>query len=276
MIRFKNVNFSYGEKVVLEDIDLEIRKGEFIGVIGSNGSGKTTLLKLMNGLLLPTSGEVEVDGKKTSIQEQNWEIKKLAGYVFQNPENQIVGVTVEEDLVFGMENIGLSPSEMRKRIKEVLKFVGLEGYEERSVSSLSGGQKQRLAIASVLAIGPKYFLLDEPTSMLDPNGRREVLEVLERLRHSGKTIVMVSHDLEELMECDRFLFIHERKILIDASPLNTLRKILESNELIRCIDIPDSIRFQILLEKHRYIEKKKKLLNKNELIKVVKKLVNSV
>lgn len=276
MIVLRDVAFSYGQKKIFKGINLKIREGEFVGIIGSNGSGKTTLLKLMNGLLLPTNGEVEVDGKRTLIQEQNWEIKRLVGYVFQNPENQIVGVTVEEDLIFGMENVGLSPNEMKNKMKEVLKFVELEGLEERNVSSLSGGQKQRLAIASVLAIGPKYFLLDEPTSMLDPNSRKEVLKVLSKLKQSGKTIVMVSHDLEELVECDRFLLIHEGKILIDDSPMNVLKIILKRNELLKYIDIPDSIKIQILLEKYQFIQENQGLLKKNELIKVVKNLVNRV
>ena len=275
MIVFKDVGFSYGEKKIFKKINLEIKEGEFVGVIGSNGSGKTTFLKLMNGLLLPTNGEVEVDGRKTHVQKQNWEIKKLAGYVFQNPENQLVGVTVEEDLIFGMENIGLSPDEMKKRMRKVLNFVGLRGFEKRNVASLSGGQKQRLAIASVLAIGPKYLLLDEPTSMLDPSSRKEVLEVLSKLRYSGKTIVMVSHDLEELTECDRFLFIHRGEILIDGLPFDVLKKVFEDDKLLEHIDIPDSVQIQILLEKHG-VMKNKKLLNKHELLKVVMNFVDRI
>ncbi|MDN5337192.1 MAG: energy-coupling factor transport system ATP-binding protein [Thermotogaceae bacterium] len=275
MIVLKAVSFSYGKEMILKDIDLRINEGEFVGIIGPNGSGKTTLLKLMNGLLIPNAGEVEVDGMKTNIQEQNWEIKKIAGYVFQNPENQIVGITVEEDLVFGMENVGLPVDEMKRRIKEVLQFVGLEGFEKRSVNSLSGGQKQRLAVASILAIGPKYFLFDEPTSMLDPNSRKDFLQVLKKLRESGKTIVMISHDLEELIECNRLLFIYDGRVLLDDKPVKALKDILENGEMIKYVDIPDSIRFQILLEKYGLIDKKDYLLKKIELIEVVKDLVNT-
>lgn len=275
MIKLKTVSFSYGKEVILKDINLRIEEGEFVGIIGPNGSGKTTLLKLMNGLLIPTAGEVEIDGMKTSFPEQNWEIKKIAGYVFQNPENQIVGVTVEEDLAFGMENVGLPPDEMKKRIKEVLKFVGLEGFEKRGVNSLSGGQKQRLAVAAILAIDPKYFLFDEPTSMLDPNSRSDFLKVLKKLRKSNKTIVMISHDLEELIECTRLLFIYEGRVLLDDKPVKVLKDILENDEMNQYVDIPDSIRFQILLEKYGLIDKKDYLLKRIELIEVVKDLVNS-
>jgi len=208
----KNIGFSYGDNEILKDISLEFKKGEFTGLVGDNGSGKSTLMKIISGIF------TEFDGKVIFKDEElNEDSRIKVGYIFQNPENQIVGVTVEEDVAFGLENIGVEREEMIKRIKWALEVVGLKGLEKSDPNALSGGQKQRLAIASIVAMEPEVILMDEPTTMLDPVGRREVYKVIKKLVNLGKTIVIASHHSADLEEVSRIIALKQGKVHFDGS-----------------------------------------------------------
>jgi len=215
----EGVSFSYSGNPVLEDLDLTVSEGEFLAVLGYNGSGKSTLAKLINGILLPTEGKVYVDGMDTSDESLLPEIRKTAGMVFQNPDNQIVATIVEEDIAFAPENLGLEPAEIRRRVDDAIKAVGLEKHIKDAPHKLSGGQKQRVAIAGVLAMRPRCIILDEPTAMLDPKGRSLVMNVIERLnRESGITVVLITHFMEEAALADRILVLADGKVALQGTP----------------------------------------------------------
>ncbi|MEW6063773.1 cobalt ABC transporter ATP-binding protein [Desulforamulus profundi] len=221
VINIQGVSFSYpgtNNRIVLDNINLDVYAGEMLVLLGPNGSGKSTLARLMNGLLAPTGGQVLVDGLDTADETSLWQIRKQVGMVFQNPDNQLVAALVEEELAFGMENLGFPPEEMKKRIKELSARMQLEEFLDFPPHRLSGGQKQRVAIASVLAIEPQVLVLDEPTSMLDPAGRREVLSELARLKQSGKTVVLVTHDMTEAVAADRIVVLEQGKTAFVGSP----------------------------------------------------------
>jgi energy-coupling factor transport system ATP-binding protein len=207
----KNLSFKYGDNEVLKNVNLEIEKGEFIGLVGYNGSGKSTLLKVMSGILQPYSGNVYF--KNEPLDEKN---RIKIGYIFQNPENQIIGVTVEEDVAFGLENIGVSREKMIERINRALSIVNLKGFEHADPNTLSGGQKQRLAIASILVMGPEVILMDEPTSMLDPKGRNEIYSVIKNLIKMGETIIIASHQPSDLEEVDRIIALDKGEIIFNG------------------------------------------------------------
>ncbi len=220
-IEVKNVKFRYPQtkKDALGGIELSIEKGEYVSVIGHNGSGKSTLARLMNGLLLPTEGEVLVDGFSTADKQKLFEIRKRVGVVFQNPDNQLVASIVEDDVAFGPENIGVPRKEIGERIDFALKAVGMEEYRKSTPSRLSGGQKQRVAIAGVLAIRPEMLILDESTAMLDPRGRKEVTEVVERLnRENGMTVLTITHYMDEVCRSDRVIVLSDGQIVMQGTP----------------------------------------------------------
>ncbi len=225
MIKFENVSFEYENVKVLENINLEIGEGEFIVVLGLNGAGKTSLFKLMNGLILPTSGTVSVDGIDTKDDENIWNLRKNIGIVFQNPENQIVGTTVEEDVAFGLENLGIQRDEMLKKIDEALKFVGLENLKDVEPHRLSGGQKQLLCVADIFAMKPKYMVMDEPTSMMDPVSREAILKTLVKLHESGHTIIFSTHLLDEIVIAKRIIYLKNKHILFDGNIVQIVEKI---------------------------------------------------
>ncbi len=227
MIEFKNVSFSYEDESVLDSVTLSISEGEMVAVLGLNGSGKTSLFKMMNALLVPAQGKVVIDGMESDKKENVWEIRRKVGMIFQNPENQIVGTTVEEDIAFGMENIGIPREEMLKRVKEVLKFVGLSGMEKIEPFHLSGGQKQLLCVASVLAMRPKYIIMDEPTSMVDPLGRKMILKTMKDMNKLGKTVVFSTHILDEIVIARRVVYLRNGRIVYDGNPINVLREVRE-------------------------------------------------
>ena len=224
ILELKNVSFDYflnGETALraLDNISLTIKKGEYIALIGSNGSGKSTLARLLNAILVPTSGEVWVDGLLTSREEHRWEIRRRVGMVFQNPDNQIVATTVEEDVAFGLENLGIDSSQISRRVTEALERVGLSSFRHHAPHLLSGGQKQRLAIAGIIAMRPRCLVLDEPTAMLDPRGRREVLDTIQRMnRQEGVTVVHITHFMEETLEADRIVTMDRGKIVQNGKP----------------------------------------------------------
>ena len=220
-VLIKDLSFRYRAKgdYVLNNLNLAVEEGEFVAVIGHNGSGKSTLAKLMNGLLQPTQGEVCVGDYRTGDKQSLFEIRKRVGVVFQNPDNQLVASIVEDDVAFGAENIGLPREEIGERIEFALSAVGMEEYRYSTPARMSGGQKQRIAIAGVLAVRPEVLVLDEPTAMLDPRGRREVMEVVERLnRENGMSVVLITHYMDEVAKADRVIVLSDGRIAMTGSP----------------------------------------------------------
>ena len=211
MIKGSRLGFSYfwdGESIpVFEQANIELKEGEWTAILGCNGCGKSTLVRLMNGLLQLQDGNLSVNGINAGNHANKWELCKICGMVFQNPDNQFVSSVLEEDIAFGLENAQVPEREVTSKVKAALELVGLEGYEKRSPSSLSGGQKQRAALAGVLALNPEILIFDEATSMLDPKGRREVLAKMKKLRDCGKTVVMITHDVEEAVLADQVILM---------------------------------------------------------------------
>ena len=221
-VRFDNVKYSYrdgGADFAVNGVTLSVREGEFVAVLGRNGSGKSTLAKLINALLVPTEGSVKVFGMDTSDDKQTFEIRRNAGMVFQNPDNQTVASVVEDDVAFGPENIGVPREEIGRRIDFALDAVGMQAFRHATPARLSGGQKQRIAIAGVLAIMPKILILDESTAMLDPKGRREVMDVVKRLNREQKmTVLLITHFMDEALEADRAIVMHRGEVVMDGAP----------------------------------------------------------
>lgn len=224
IIEIRDLHFSYEieeEKPaeVLKGINLDIEEGEFVAVLGHNGSGKSTLAKHINAILVPSSGKVYVDGIDTADECKIFDLRQRAGMVFQNPDNQIVSSIVEEDVAFALENLGVTYDEMRKRVDDALKAVNMYEYRLHSPAQLSGGQKQRIAIAGIIAMRPKCIILDEPTAMLDPQGRREVMEVIRKMnREQGVTIVLITHYMDEAAQCGRVIVMDKGTVVLDDTP----------------------------------------------------------
>lgn len=271
IIEFNNVTFRYEsdeEGVTLppavSDFSLKIYEGEFVAVLGHNGSGKSTLAKLANGLLLPESGTVTVSGMDTKDEEKDIEIKQTVGVVFQNPDNQIVATIVEEDVAFGPENLGIEPSEIRRRVDDSLKIVGMYKYRRHEPHKLSGGQKQRVAIAGIIAMEPRCIILDEPTAMLDPVGRRDVMKAIKCLnKELNITVVYITHYMEEACEADRIVVMDDARLLMDGTP----REVFSNTEKIRSIglDVPQTCSLAEMLRKDG-IRLKNDLLSIDELV----------
>jgi energy-coupling factor transport system ATP-binding protein len=245
-IEVRDLSFSYEGSSVLEGISLKVDEREFIGIAGPNGSGKSTLAKCLNGVLLPSAGDVIVDGLPVADTTKQWIIRQKVGLVFQNPDNQLVASIVEEDVAFGPENLGIPPAIIRERVSYALTRVGLLAERKRLVSTLSGGQKQRVAIAGILAMRPKYIVLDEPTSMLDPLGRKEVLSTVLQLREEGVGIVYITHHLEELVYADRIVLLYKGRVFKEGSP----RQILTDEDTLKAIglDTPDIVSLGLKLK----------------------------
>ncbi len=229
----ERVSFSYpaSERPALSEVGFELRRGEYVGVVGPNGGGKSTLVRLLNGLIKPDSGRIRVSGHDPATEP--FEVRRHLGILFQNPENGLVAPFVEDDVAFGLENLGVPREQMRDRVTRAIRAVGLEGYERREPHTLSGGEKQRVALAGLLAVEPGILVLDEPTSMLDTAGRREVLERLEALR-ARKTVLHVTHHLEELMNADRILVLNGGDLVADRTPesLFSDADLLRENRLV--------------------------------------------
>jgi len=253
VIEFKNVSFSYlsPERIdVLKNVNLKIDKGEFVSIIGRNGSGKSTLARLISVLLLPSEGEVFVDGMNTREEENLYKIRRKVGMVFQNPDNQIVSQIVEEDVAFGLENLNFPPDKIREKVDEVLKEVGLYEFKNFPPHFLSGGQKQKLAIAGVLVMEPEYLVLDEPTSLLDPRGRRDVINLILKLHKKGITIVLITHRMEEASMSQRVIVLNDGRIEMEGSPQDVFKEV----ERLRSIDlsVPPLTYLSYLLKKEGY------------------------
>lgn len=244
LIKTANLSFSYisdDEETppvpVLFDLSVEIEEGSFVAVLGHNGSGKSTLAKHFNAILQPTQGTVIVDGIDTSDNELIFEIRQRVGMVFQNPDNQIVATVVEEDVAFALENLGVEPNEMRERVDDALKQVDMYSFREHAPHQLSGGQKQRVAIAGIIAMRPKCIVLDEPTAMLDPKGRREVLRTIKALnREHGTTVVFITHFMDEAVQADRVLVVDGGKIIFDDIPKRVFSHVIELKQV--GLDVP--------------------------------------
>ena len=239
MIRVEHVTYQYAQdaKPALQDVSLEIEKGEFLAIVGHNGSGKSTLAKHFNALLLPCGGDVWIENANTTNEEEVLGIRQKVGMVFQNPDNQIVTTVVEEDVAFGPENLGVPSNEIRQRVDEALQYVNMLGFEKSAPHMLTGGQKQRIAIAGMLAMRPEVLVLDEATAMLDPQGRKEVLDIVKKLnREQGMTVIMITQYMEEAVMADRVAVMTDGKILLTDSP----RRVFEQSELLRSyrLDVP--------------------------------------
>lgn len=248
LIDFIDVSFSYESETddgqikqnkVLENFNLSVEDGSFVAVLGHNGSGKSTVAKLTNGILFADKGEVVVDGILAKDDDSIYDIRRKVGMVFQNPDNQIVSSIVEEDVAFGVENIGVPSDECRKRVDDALKTVGMYDYRLHSPSKLSGGQKQRVAVAGIIAMKPKCIVLDEPTAMLDPSGRKEVIDTVMKLnREEGITIVLITHYMDEAVKADRVVVMDDGKIVLDGTPKEVFRNVQMMKDL--SLEVPQS------------------------------------
>lgn len=241
MIKANQVAYRYHEahsqRYALADVNIDIADGEFVAIIGHNGSGKSTFAKMMNAILLPESGSLYVADMDTKDQELIWEIRKSAGMVFQNPDNQLVATVVEEDVAFGPENLGLPSAEIRIRVEEALKLVGMYEHRKKPPHFLSGGQKQRVAIAGILAMRPKCIIFDEPTAMLDPSGRKEVMDTIKSLnQNEGITIVLITHFMDEAVDCDRVIVMEEGHKLLEGTPREVFSQVERLQDM--GLDVP--------------------------------------
>ncbi|WP_054950976.1 energy-coupling factor transporter ATPase [Numidum massiliense] len=244
LVSIRDICFHYRPEAepVLRNVDLDIARGEMVAIIGPNGSGKSTLSKIINGLLKPTAGCIRVDGLDPSDDREVWDVRRKVGMVFQNPDNQIVGPTVQDDIAFGLENLGIARQVMEERMREAIARVGLTGLEEAMPNRLSGGQKQRLAIAGVLAMRPELIILDEATAMLDPEGRRQVAEVVRLVRQEGIAVVTVTHMLDEVTEADRIVVIADGNIQFQGTPQEVFK---QERQLVQLgLDVPFAVRLE--------------------------------
>ena len=280
MIKTDNLIFEYekrdeegnviGTHRAIDEVNLDIEPGQFIAILGHNGSGKSTLAKHMNAILVPSGGTMWVDGKDTKEEENLWDVRQTAGMVFQNPDNQIIGTVVEEDVGFGPENLGVSTEEIWQRVEKSLSAVGMIEYRHHSPNKLSGGQKQRVAIAGVVAMCPKCIVLDEPTAMLDPNGRKEVLRTVEELRkREHVTVILITHYMEEVIGADRVIVMDQGHVVMDG----TTREIFSQVELLKKyrLDVPQVTMLAHGL-KQRGLDIKEGILTTNELIEALEKV----
>ena len=256
LISAKNLIFEYvrrdkngevdGFLKALDDIEIDISQGDFVVILGANGSGKSTLAKHMNSLLHPTEGTIYVDGCDTTDEEKIWDIRKSVGMVFQNPENQMIGTIVEEDVAFGPENMGIAPREIRERVKESLQTVEMYDYRKSSPSKLSGGQKQRVAIAGVLAMHPKCIVLDEPTAMLDPIGRAEVIRAIRALNDVERiTMILITHNMEEAVYADKIYVMNNGRIVMNGSPREIFSRVEELEQYRLTIPVVTRLAYEL-------------------------------
>ena len=261
-----------GTSRAIDEVDIEAKEGQFIAILGHNGSGKSTLAKHLNAILMPTEGSVWVNGKNTSNPDELWNVRQSAGMVFQNPDNQIIGTVVEEDVGFGPENLGVPTDEIWQRVEESLKAVGMIEYRHHSPNKLSGGQKQRVAIAGVVAMEPKCIVMDEPTAMLDPVGRREVLNTVHKLRKQKKvTVILITHYMEEVVDADKIFVMDHGKVVMEGSPKEIFSKVDELKSYR--LDVPQVTILADELRK-RGLDIPKGILRKEELVEAVERLTS--
>ena len=280
IIKTKNLTFEYirrdeegnveGITTAVDDVSLDIHQGQFIAILGHNGSGKSTLAKHINAILTPTEGTVWVDGMDTADEEKIWSVRQTAGMVFQNPDNQIIGQVVEEDVGFGPENMGVPTKEIWERVEESLKAVGMYEYRKHSPNKLSGGQKQRVSIAGVLAMHPKVIVFDEPTAMLDPSGRKEVIRAARALNEvEGVTVVLITHYMEEIIHADKVFIMDGGKIAMTGTPREIFSKVEELKKLR--LDVPQVTLLAYELQK-KGVPLPNGILTREEFVQAVKLL----
>lgn len=275
IIEIKDLHFSYDSNSenpveVLKGINLNIQEGEFVAVLGHNGSGKSTLAKHINAILVPTSGKVTVNDIDTADENRLFELRQCAGMVFQNPDNQIVSSIVEEDVAFALENLGVPYEEMRRRVDDALKSVNMYDYRLHSPAQLSGGQKQRVAIAGIIAMQPKCIILDEPTAMLDPQGRREVMAVIQKMnREQGVTIVLITHYMDEAAQCRRVVVMDKGKVVLDDTPRAVFSHVDEIKKI--GLDVPQVTELAWELQKAG-IDISSEIITEQECVEALKNL----
>ncbi|MBQ3337941.1 MAG: energy-coupling factor transporter ATPase [Selenomonadaceae bacterium] len=273
MIRAEDLRHVYksaaGDKVALDGLNFSIDDGEFVAIIGTNGSGKSTLAKHFNALLLPTDGKIFVDGLDTAREENLWRVRENVGMVFQNPDSEIVAAIVEDDVAFGLENLGIAPEKIRERVDLALDAVNMSDYKKFAPSKLSGGQKQRIAIAGVIAMQTKIIVFDEPTAMLDPQGRREILEMVKRLHAQGKTIIYITHFMEEAAAAQRIFLMESGRIIRDGTPREIFTDAKEMKRL--GFNLPVATELAERLRKKKF-KLPQKILTAEELADALKKL----
>lgn len=276
IIKFDNVSFAYeleDEGVVnaVNDFSLEVPEGQFLAVLGHNGCGKSTVAKLINGILVPNKGKVTVEGMDTSDEEKTVDIRKTVGMVFQNPDNQIVATIVEDDVAFGPENLGVEPSEIRKAVDSALKAVGMYEFRKREPHRLSGGQKQRVAIAGVIAMNTKCIVMDEPTAMLDPQGRKEVMDTVMKLnKEFGITVILITHYMDEAVKADRVVVMDGGRIAIDGTPKEVFRNVERMKKL--GLDVPQATELAYRLRKKGF-KLPDNILDENECAEAILKIL---
>lgn len=276
IIKFDNVSFAYeleDEGIVnaVNDFSLEVPEGQFLAVLGHNGCGKSTVAKLINGILVPNKGKVTVEGMDTSDEEKTVDIRKTVGMVFQNPDNQIVATIVEDDVAFGPENLGVEPSEIRKTVDSALKAVGMYEFRKREPHRLSGGQKQRVAIAGVIAMNTKCIVMDEPTAMLDPQGRKEVMDTVMKLnREFGITVILITHYMDEAVKADRVIVMDGGRIAMDGTPKEVFRNVERMKKL--GLDVPQATELAYRLRKKGF-KLPEDILDENECAEAILKVL---
>ena len=269
IIKIENLIFEYRKEEeeqpvkAINNIRLEVEKGSFTAILGKNGSGKSTLAKNLNGLLLPTGGTVYVNGYNTADEEHIWDVRQSAGMVFQNPDNQLVSAIVEDDVAFGPENLGIEPAEIRRRVDKALEDVNMGPFKGKSPHLLSGGQKQRIAIAGVVAMKPRCIIFDEPTAMLDPKGRKEIMSIIKELHEEGITVVLITHFMDEAVNADRVIIMHQGEIFMDGTPA----EVFGQGEKVKSVnlDVPMAVELARAL-RQRGIEVPEKIIGTEEMV----------
>ena len=269
IIKIENLIFEYRKEEeeqpvkAINNISLEVEKGSFTAILGKNGSGKSTLAKNLNGLLLPTGGTVYVNGYNTANEEHIWDVRQSAGMVFQNPDNQLVSAIVEDDVAFGPENLGIEPAEIRRRVDKALEDVNMGPFKGKSPHLLSGGQKQRIAIAGVVAMKPRCIIFDEPTAMLDPKGRKEIMSIIKELHEEGITVVLITHFMDEAVNADRVIIMHQGEIFMDGTPA----EVFGQGEKVKSVnlDVPMAVELARAL-RQRGIEVPEKIIGTEEMV----------
>ena len=273
MIRAENLRHVYksssGDKVALDGLNFSIGAGEFVAIIGTNGSGKSTLAKHFNALLLPTDGKIFIDGLDTSDEKNLWQVRENVGMVFQNPDSEIVAAIVEDDVAFGLENLGIAPEKIRERVDLALDAVNMSDYKNFSPNKLSGGQKQRIAIAGVVAMQTKIIVFDEPTAMLDPLGRREILSLAQKLHAQGKTIIYITHFMEEAAAAQRIFLMESGRIIRDDTPREIFTDVKEMRRL--GFNVPVAVELAERLRRKKF-KLPPKILTAEELADALRKL----
>ncbi len=276
IIKFDNVSYTYeleddGVINAVNDFSLDVPKGQFLAVLGHNGCGKSTVAKLINGILVPDRGKVTVEGMDTSDEAKTVDIRKTVGMVFQNPDNQIVATIVEDDVAFGPENLGVEPSEIRKAVDNALKAVGMYEFRTREPHRLSGGQKQRVAIAGVIAMNTKCIVMDEPTAMLDPQGRKEVMDTVLKLnREFGITVILITHYMDEAVKADRVVVMDDGRISMDGTPKEVFRNVEKMKKL--GLDVPQATELAYRLRKKGF-KLPDDILDENECAEAILKIL---